>query len=189
MKRLLSGVAAVAVWAGAMGTAGEAAAQSPIPLSVEVRADAAFPRGALEERWGTGIGFGVNATVQLVPNYGLYGGYSRTVFDTDVADVQSAVISGFSVGLTRSFPVAGPALVPWVGTGLLIHDLTIEGRPGGGSDSELGFEVGGGVAVALTPRVRLTPGIGYRQFGARVLGAERETVQNFSAGVGLNVAF
>jgi hypothetical protein len=165
----------------------EAAAQSPIPLSVEARAEAAFPRGAMEDGWRTGVGFGVSATVQLVPNYGLYGGYSRTTFDHDADAGLRAVGSGFSIGLTRAFPVAGLALVPWVGSGLLIHDLRIEGAPAADGDSQLGFEVGGGVAVALTPNIRLTPGIGYRQYGARILGAERETVQYFSAGVGLNV--
>jgi opacity protein-like surface antigen len=167
----------------------EAAAQSPIPLSAEVRAEAAFPRGAMEDGWKTGVKFGVSATVQLVPNYGLYGGYSRTVFDHDADAGLRAVDSGLSLGLTRAFPVAGPALVPWVGTGLLIHDLRIEGAPATSGESQLGFEIGGGVAVALTPNIRLTPGIGYRQYDARILGVERETVQYFSAGVGLNVGF
>jgi opacity protein-like surface antigen len=174
-----------AVGIGSLTAVSDAATQ--VPLSVEVRAEAAFPRGALDERWGVGVGFGVSATIQLVPNYGLYGGYSRTTFDHDADAGLRAVGSGSSIGLTRAFPVAGLALVPWVGSGLLIHDLRIEGAPAADGDSQLGFEVGGGVAVALTPNIRLTPGIGYRQYGARILGAERETVQYFSAGVGLNV--
>jgi hypothetical protein len=183
------GVLTTGVALGVLGAAEVAAAQSPIPFSVEARAAAAFPRGALDENWGTGVGFGVTATVQLLPNYGIYGGYSRTTFGADDNGLANAVDSGFAVGLTRAFVVAGPALVPWVGTGLLIHDMEVAGVANAGGDSQLGFEFGGGVAAALTPRVRLTPGIGYRQYGVRLLGAERETVSYFSIGIGLNVAF
>lgn len=172
---------------GLAATAERAAAQSPIPLSVEVRADAAFPTGSLGERAGTGVGYGASATLQLVPNYGLYGGYSRTTFDLDGTDDARAVASGFSVGLTRGFAV-DREFTPWVGVGLLLHGLEVEGAAGGG-DSRLGFEVGGGLAIGVLPRVRLTPGIGYRQFGSEFLGAERETIQYLTAGIGLNVAF
>jgi opacity protein-like surface antigen len=192
MKRSWFAMLTASVALGATVHPAPAAAQSPVPFSVEARAEAAFPRGALDERWGMGAGFGVNATVQLVPNYGLYGGYSRVVFDLDPLDDLQAVDSGFAIGLTRAFPVAGPAIVPWIGSGLLIHDLQLRDRVDdrtASGDSQLGFEIGGGVAVALSRNIRLTPGIGYRQYGARILGEERETVQYFSAGVGLNVGF
>jgi opacity protein-like surface antigen len=190
---IITAAVAAAVGLGA----GAAAAQSPIPISAEVRVDGGFPRGALEENAGAGpaIGFGVNLAVQLVPNYALYGGYSRTVFDLDGAtftpdangDTPRAIDSGFSVGLTRAFQLGGPVM-PYVGVGLLVHDLEMEGIAGGG-DSQLGFEFGAGAAIPVAHRIRLTPGIGYRQYSARILGNERETVNIFSAGVGLNLAF
>jgi opacity protein-like surface antigen len=174
----------------ATGFTGVAEAQSPIPISAEVRLNGGFPRGALEENAGAspGLGYGVNVAVQLVPNYAIYGGYSRTTFDLDVPASGRAVDSGFAVGLTRGFELGGP-ISPYVGVGLLVHDLEIEGDVAGGGDSQLGFEFGGGVAIPVAQRIRITPGIGYRQYSARILGTERETVSIFSAGVGLNVAF
>lgn len=178
---------AVAAMAAAFGSAGAAAAQSPVPLGVEARVAAAFPRGALEDVVGTGVGFGVNAAVQLLPNYALYAGYSRTSFGIEDDD-HNLIDSGFSVGLSRGFPVS-PAVMPWVGVGLLVHDLSLDSGETLDADSQLGFEFGGGVALAVAPRVRVTPGIGYRQYSARLAGPERDTISYFTAGVGLNVAF
>jgi hypothetical protein len=173
-----------------LGGAAEVAAQSSLPLSLEVRTDGAFPRGgAFEDRASTGIGLGVSAALQLVPNYALYGGYSRTTFDLDGAGDARAVDSGFAVGLTRAFPLGGAPLVPWVGTGVIIHDLEVEGVQNAAGESRLGFEVGGGVAVPLTPQLRLTPGLAFRRYEAPFLASQRERISYFSAGVGLNLAF
>jgi hypothetical protein len=180
-------ILAAGVGFGVAATAGSAAAQ--VPLSVEVRADAAIPVGGdFAEHASTGVGLGVSATLQLVPNYGLYGSYSRTTYDLDVGNDARAIASGFSVGLTRAFPI-DRELVPWVGTGLVLHNLDLEGTNATGGDSQLGWEVGGGLAIGILPRVRLTPGVGYRQFSSRFLHGDRERIGSLTAGIGLNVAF
>jgi hypothetical protein len=189
MKKLMCGVVAVCA---VLGGASILEAQSPIPFAVEVRADAAFPTGGgFADIADTGVGFGVSASVQLVPNIGVYGSYSRFTFDlsgTDVPEGVRAVDSGFSVGLTTSLPALVPGLVPWVGAGLLIRDLGMEGMQTPAGDTGLGFEVGGGIAVPLAPRIRVTPGVGFRRYTAPLL-ADTETISYVTAGVGLNFAF
>jgi opacity protein-like surface antigen len=172
--------ASFAVAALALGaTAGAAQAQSPVPFSVEARANAALPTGSFAEGVDAGIGFGVSAAVGVTPGLGVYGGYSRTEFGLTGRE-GNAVDSGFAAGVTAALPAA-PALSPWVGAGALFHQLDIDGT----SEGSVGFEVGGGVAVPLGQRVRVTPGIGYRQYGA----GDHGTVSYVAAGVGLNVAF
>jgi hypothetical protein len=187
MARRLVGAALMLVLLTLAGIPRTAAAQSPIRLAVEPRVGAAFPLGTLGDHAETGSGWGVSATVQLVPNYGLYGGYSRTEFDLDAGE--RAIDSGFSVGLSAAYPGLFGGLTPWLGTGLLIHDLEVEGVAIPAGDSSVGFEVGGGVVVPLAPRIRLTPGIGYRQYRAPFIGDANATISYLSLAVGLNLAF
>ena len=61
-----------------------------------------------------------------------------------------------------------------------------------GADENLGFEVGGGLAVPLGANIRLTPAIGYRQYGVDVgalPGTAEFDVSYFTAGVGVNFSF
>jgi hypothetical protein len=164
-------------------------AQSPIPLAVEARAHAAFPTVDLGTHARTGFGYGVSATVQLFPNYGLYGGWSRTEFDLEQQGGR-AIDSGFAIGLTAAYPmllVGG--LTPWLGSGLLIHRLEVTGASVPAGNASLGFEFGGGVAIPLTPTVRLTPGLGYRWYNAPFIGRGSARISYLSAGAGLNVSF
>lgn len=159
-------------------TAGTAHAQ--LPISVEVRADAGVPTGSFGDVVDTGLGVGVSAAVNVMPNLGVYGGYSRTEFALSNADGR-AVDSGFSAGVTTSVPgVTFGGAQPWIGAGALFHKLDV----GGTSEGDVGFEVGGGVAIPLGQHLRLTPGVGYRQYGAGV-----RNVSYVSAGVGMNVSF
>lgn len=174
------------------GGAGSAAAQSWGPLSVEARLDAAFPRGALAERWGTGIGFGVTAAARLLPSASLYAGYGYTRFDLDFLDEVHAVDSGFSGGLrlARAVPLGEVAVEPWAAAGLLLHEVEIRGSSTAeGGDSRPGFEAAGGVAVMLPYGLRFTTRLGYRQYDGRILSTERERVSYFSAGTGIGVSF
>lgn len=193
MRKAVFGAVAVALALGA----GEAKAQFSIPLSVEGRVDYAVPVRDFDDLADEGISWGVGASLGVTPGVGVYGTYSRTEFE--VPEIEDAELQdvGFSVGLTTSLPSMSPGISPWVGAGLVIHGLEFEGDDGGedgddGVDEDLGFEVGGGLAVRLAPNVRLTPGIGYRQYGVDVgtlLGTAEFDVQYFTAGVGLNVSF
>ncbi len=187
-------VFASAVLAAAL-SAGQANAQLPIPLSVEGRLDYAVPVRDFDDFVDEGMSWGVGAALGVSPGVGIYGTYSQTEFqleDIDDAEVQD---EGFSVGLTTPLPSLS-GLAPWVGAGLVIHqfdfdDETDEGDDDG-VDEDLGFEVGGGLAIPLAPNIRLTPGIGYRQYGVDVgtlLGTAEFDVTYFTAGVGLNISF
>ncbi|HEX6909027.1 MAG TPA: hypothetical protein VF142_01455 [Longimicrobium sp.] len=188
-------VFATAVLAAALA-AGEANAQLPIPLSVEGRVDYAVPVRDFDDIVDEGMSWGVGASLGVSPGVGIYGTWSRTEFELE--DLQDAEVQdeGFSVGVTTSLPsVSG--LAPWVGAGLVIHqfdfdDETDEDSDEDGIEEDLGFEVGGGLAIPLAPNVRLTPGIGYRQYGVDVgtlLGTAEFDVSYFTAGVGLNISF
>ena len=171
-----------------LGGSGAAAAQSRI--MVDVRGHAARPTGALSERWGVGVGFAAGASVDLVPNYGVYGTYSNTVFDLDPEDEAHAVDSGFSAGLIRHFAIGGIA-EPWLATGVLVHELDVRGLRAQGGENEPGFEIRGGIRSPLLPtrRLRANLEVGYRQHRARILSTEQETVSYFTAGVGLSLLF
>jgi hypothetical protein len=61
-----------------------------------------------------------------------------------------------------------------------------------GVSQDIGFEVGGGVAIPLTQQLRLGPAVNYRRYGASVptiggLAARELTVQYLALSVGLNL--
>lgn len=192
MRRTMFAAAVLAV----AGTAGTAGAQAlPIPLAVEGRVDAAFPLGDFADRAETGAGFGVGATIGVVPGFGVYGTYSQTRFGVapGSTDTPDATDTGFSVGVTAALPGSSARVSPWIGGGLVFHELELNGSDAG-IDQEMGFEVGGGFAVGVAPGVRLTPGIGYRRYQASVpalggLAASEVAVQYLTAGIGVNIAF
>lgn len=192
MKQAVFAAAAVAIALAA----GEANAQFSIPLSVEGRVDYAVPVGDFDDAVDEGISWGAGVSLGVSPGLGVYATYSMTEFT--IEDVEEAEVedNGFSVGLTTALPsVSG--LSPWLGAGVVFHqfdfnDETDEDSDEDGIEEDLGFEVGGGLAIPLARNVRLTPGIGYRQYGVDVgtlLGEAEFDVQYFTAGVGLNVSF
>lgn len=173
--------------------AGEAQAQFNIPLSLEGRVDYAVPVRDFDDVADEGISWGAGVSLGVTPGIGVYGTYSQTEFD--VANTQSVEFKdqGFSVGLTTQLPRLS-GLSPWVGAGLVIHELSVEDEQSsnGGVDEDLGFEVGGGLAIPVGANIRLTPGIGYRQYGVDVGGlisTSEFDVSYFTAGVGVNFSF
>lgn len=171
----------------ALATVGAAGAQAPVPFSVEVRADAAIPTGDFADGVDAGPGFAVTAAVGISRGLALYGGYSRTAFERQ--DVEGELVDqGLSVGLTTGIRAGRIGVQPYFGAGLLIHDLKSDGGPN--FESDVGFEVGGGFAIPLGQRVRLTPGLGYRRYATEVpiLLVGKRNVEYFTAGVGLNIS-
>lgn len=157
-------------------------------FSIEARTTASLPVGDLADQAALSIGYGVTGSIDIVRNVGVYAGYSRTAFDLDDGDGDArAVDSGFSVGLTADLPRFAGGLIPQIGAGVLLHDLEVEGAAGADGDSQAGFEVNLGVAVPLVSGLRLTPGIGYRQYTAPFLQDEAD-ISSLSAGVGLQLS-
>lgn len=174
--------------------AGEARAQFSIPLSVEGRLDYAVPVGDFDDLADEGMSWGAGIALGVTPGIGVYGTYSQTTFE--VADFEDVDLedNGFSAGLTAALPsVSG--LAPWVGAGVVMHDLAFDGDDGSEDndvDEELGFEVGGGLAIPVGANIRLTPAIGYRQYGVDtggLVGSAEFDVSYFTAGVGVNFSF
>jgi opacity protein-like surface antigen len=190
MKKVLFASMALA----AVMVSGEANAQLGIPLSVEGRLDYAVPVGDFDDNVDEGLSWGAGVSLGITPGIGLYGTYSQTEFpieDLDDAEVKDA---GFSVGLTTALPsISG--ISPWIGAGVVMHELDFNDEEADdgddGIDEDFGFEVGGGLAFSLARNVRLTPGIGYRQYGVDFgeTGDDEFDVQYFTAGVGLNISF
>jgi hypothetical protein len=175
--------------------ASEAKAQFSIPLSVEGRLDYAVPVRDFDDLADEGMSWGAGVSLGVTPGIGIYGTYSTTEFELAAAENTEIQDEGFSVGLTTALPrVSG--LAPWVGAGLVIHQFDFndetENGDNDGIDEDLGFEVGGGLAVPLGANIRLTPAIGYRQYGVDVgtlLGTSEFDVSYFTAGVGVNFSF
>lgn len=191
MKKAVFATVAVALSLAA----GEARAQFSIPLSVEGRLDYAVPVRDFDDIADEGMSWGAGVSLGVTPGIGVYGTYSQTEFE--LAGVENTEIQdeGFSVGLTTALPrVSG--IAPWVGAGVVIHQLDFNDETDNGDndgiDEDIGFEVGGGLAVPLGANIRLTPAIGYRQYGVDVgtlLGTSEFDVSYFTAGVGVNFSF
>jgi hypothetical protein len=179
---------AAAVVAGAAVAASPAAAQSPIPFAVEARGGLAFPAADLNPHAEMGVGYGATVTVQLLPNYGLYGGWSRTEFPLEQEGAR-ATDSGFALGLTAAYPGLLGGVTPYFGSGILFHDLEVENLVVPEGDRGLGVELGGGVVLPLGQRVRVTPGLGYRWYTAPFVDNASATISYLSVSVGLNYSF
>jgi hypothetical protein len=196
MTRRLVAPAAAAVTALFFSLApGRADAQVlGIPVALDARAEIAFPLGTFGDMAGTGAGGSISLAVPIVPAFGAYGSFTHIRFGggwTGDGNADAAT-SGFTVGITTTLP--GTMNVdPWVGGGLIFHNLEVRGTRQGVSQ-DMGFEVGAGVAVPLAGQLRLTPAVHYRQFGATVpalagVAARDMTVQYLSLGIGLNLWF
>lgn len=161
-----------------------AAAQSVLPISVEVRGGAGIPVGDFGgnaetgDQLGakTGLPLGVSVGYRVVPMLDIYGGYSRDSFgcsdqgefDSSNCDIRS---KGFELGTRFSVPGIVP-LAPWVRAGALFHQLEISGSEGGFSASitskrSFGYEIGGGISLPIMPTLALTPGVRYRGYTAK----------------------
>lgn len=192
MKKTTFALAALA----AVAFAGTAQAQSSLPLSFEGRVGAVLPQGDWGKLAKTGIGLEGNVTFNLTPVVGVYGGYTWNRFDVDDAlggsDTGRFTEQGFDVGLKARFASpTGLPVTPFFRGGAIFHKIGAD--LGGGlkdsSDTKLGFDVGGGVEIAVAPRITLTPQVGYSQFnpGSSDSAEDDIDVSNVHLGVGLNI--
>ena len=183
------------------------AAQAPAPplFAVEPQFSIAFPRGAIAEHWGLGVGLGVQFSVLLDQRYALYAGYSGTEIGRNLTGGDHAIDRGLAAGVVGSFPGAGGRpVVPWVRAGVLAHQLAVvrrgdAGEETGPADGSVGLEVGAGIGMQRTPsharlgrsavRAYPTLGLDYRAYRARVLGPERESVSYVALRSGVALAF
>jgi opacity protein-like surface antigen len=168
MRKLVVGMIAVA---GVVGATRPAMAQGVIPLAVEGRVGAGFPTGDFgeDDDVGTGLGFGADAVLRVLPLVNVYGGWERYSFDgkgesngTNVTD------SGIRAGAQLSIPVGMvTGFSPFVSAGLLYNRTSAEATEGSASlkftsDWKLGYELGAGISVPVAPALSVVPAVRYR---------------------------
>ncbi|HYH81796.1 MAG TPA: outer membrane beta-barrel protein [Longimicrobium sp.] len=194
MKKTTFAMAALA----ALALAGSAQAQSTLPLSFEGRVGAVLPSGDWGELAKTGVGLNGNVTFNVTPVLGIYGGYTYNRFgvDDELGDTDGANFTeqGFDVGLKARF--AGPTgmgATPFFRGGAIFHKIGVsDDELSVSGDYKLGFDVGGGVEIPVSPRIMLTPQVGYSQFNPGddddlEPGEEEINVSNIHLAVGVSI--
>lgn len=195
MKKLMT-VGLVAAALGVGGTAAEA--QGILPIAVEVRGGYAIPTGDLgDSDVDDGLGFGINAQLAVMPMLSVYGGWERYSFsaDTGAEDIDSDIVdSGFRVGVQAGLPFTPfIGVSPFVFAGGIYNKTEVELSGGGASisgesDSSLGYELGGGLAIPLGPALQLTPAVRYRSHSVEVDDVDTDSnMSYFTAEIGLRL--
>lgn len=149
---------AVALAAGA----GHARAQGTLPITVEARLDAGIPVGDSGDLLKSGLGWGVDAGLDLTPTFSIYAGYSSFDLTTRANDNVSVRDDGFDVGGRIILGTGVGLLTPYVQVGALFHDET-------GVEAGLGAEYPIGNAISLTPMARFRK-VGDLQYAGIGLG-------------------
>lgn len=167
---LLGGTPAAAQLAGLAGT----------PVSLEGRLFAAVPTGSFGDNLGTGLGWGLEGAFNFTPRLALYGGYSRAEFDIEGAGGGEIRDAGLNFGLRGTLPALG-LMSPFLRGGLVFHELSGSRQ----SDRELGFELGGGIAIPISPRFSINPALSYLQYSPD----NGSNVSYLSAGASLMLRF
>lgn len=197
MRMFVAGMIAVA----SLGAATRpAVAQGVVPFGVVGRVGAGFPTGDFGEDLSAGVGFEADVILRVLPHLNIYGGWSRSSFERQVASEGSDVIdSGPRVGAQVTVPVGTVTrFVPFVSAGILFSRARLEGTGGRSSresatlDQNVGYDVGAGLSVPIAPGLSVVPAVRYRAhdvvFGdAGVLGVGANDVSYFSADVGLKL--
>jgi hypothetical protein len=135
--------------------AAHASAQSLLPLHVEGRLDAGIPVGGSGDALETGVGFGINGSLNLTPMLAVYGGWSRFGFGVQdggaTGDDDEIHDDGWALG--GKVIVGSGRVMPYGQAGVLFR----------GGDN--GWEAGGGVIIPLVSGLSLTPSAVYRKVG------------------------
>lgn len=166
------------------------------PLSLEVTGSGVQPTQTLGgAELGTGFGFGANVRVRFMPHLAAYGGWEwhHTRSDellagrtTDVED------TGYTFGLRFEHPLT-PRTAYWVRAGGLYNHIELENADGdliADSGHGLGWEAGAGLAIPMTSRAALTPGVRFRTLTRDLEVADATSSVSFSyVTFGAGVAF
>jgi opacity protein-like surface antigen len=154
-----------------------ASAQATLPLSFEVRGGVGIPVGDFGDGASTAWSIGGTARYRVASMVDLYAGYDHFDFGADsTSDFDSGIDvgitdDGFRGGARFNLPLAMRGVTPWLEGGLLVNRTTVnvsDGTTSIGLHSKWtpGFEVGAGLAFALSPKISLTPGVRFREHRA-----------------------
>jgi hypothetical protein len=171
---------ALPVLLGATPAAAQLAGLAGTPVSLEGRLFAAIPTGSFGDNVGTGLGWGVEGAFNFTPRLAVYGGYSRARFGDDRAGVGDMTDAGLNLGLRGTLPALS-LLSPFLRGGLVLHELSGSRQ----TDREVGFELGGGIAIPISPRFSINPSLSYLQYSPDTGG----NVSYLSSGASLMFRF
>jgi hypothetical protein len=133
-------------------------------VSLEGRVGTSIPVGDLSDG-GAESGLLAEGELIFTPslNLSVFAGLGMHTFNCEGEDECEEFSSrGLHGGLKYLFGRSGTA-TPWLRGGLMLHEAEVGETDSGFS---LGFEGGGGIDLALTPRFSLTPALRYHQYEA-----------------------
>ncbi len=199
MKKSTVGILAALAAVSVAGTA-NAQMGPTTPFSIGVNAGAAIPTGDFGDFASTGWTVGVDGTFNITPMFGIYAGYSLSQFTLDEElfgdDVEGSLSEqGFDAGIKATFGGGALPFTPFLKGGLVYHklsadfdDIDDEDEDELETDSELGFEVGGGVMLPLGPRISVVPSASYVQWTPGDQDDDDEiNVSSVKIQIGLNI--
>jgi hypothetical protein len=195
MKKSTVGILA-ALAAVSVATTANAQMAPTSPFSFGVNAGAAIPTGDFGDLVSTGWTVGVDGTFNITPMFGIYAGYSISQFGLsedfeDLVGEGDITEQGFDAGIKATFGGGALPFTPFLKGGLVYHkiggDFEDEDVESEDSDSELGFEVGGGVVFPLGPRISVVPSASYLQWTPEDEGDEGIDVSLVKVQIGLNI--
>jgi opacity protein-like surface antigen len=198
MKKSTVGILA-ALAAVSVATTANAQMGPTSPFSFGVNAGAAIPTGDFGDLVSTGFTVGVDGTFNITPMFGIYAGYSISQFGLngdfeDLLGEGDFTEQGFDAGVKATFGGGALPFTPFLKGGLVYHKLTAEfededlNEEDNDTDSELGFEVGGGVTFPLGPRISVVPSASYLQWTPGDQDEEDEiNVSIVKLQIGLNI--
>ncbi|HSU16486.1 outer membrane protein [Longimicrobium sp.] len=174
MVKLRTILAPALVLSAALATA--AHAQSPLPITLEVRGGAGIPTGDFNDGISTGWNIGGSVRYDFTPIVAAYVGFDHFSFATDGEDNEGVDVgvddNAFRGGVRANVPLVGmTGISPWVEGGIVVAKTGINASDGStsltiNSDWGIGFEAGAGLSFAVAPRVSINPGVYYRQHKA-----------------------
>jgi opacity protein-like surface antigen len=116
----------------------------------------------------TGFGFEGTIGYRFLPNLSAYAGWGWNRFSADRSFAGSNVDfeeTGYSLGLRYLFPIADSRVSVLIGAGGIYNHIEAENREGAlvsDTGHGLGWQAEAGLAVAVSERLSLIPGIRYR---------------------------
>jgi Outer membrane protein beta-barrel domain len=138
--------------------------------TIEARGGVAIPTAKLSgTELSTGTGLGATVAYRIAEHLHLYGGWDWFRFPADQSFAGAKIDfeqTGYTYGAKFVHPVSARSSVSYMlhAGGLYTH-IEVESNSGGSTldtGHGLGWEAGGGLAIALTPRWQLTPALRYR---------------------------
>lgn len=144
--------------------------QAQTPVSVEVRGGWSVPIADFSDAGAeSGLGYGGDLFVHVVPALAIYGGWGRDDFSCSLCtDDQSISTQGVEAGL--QFTAAGGAPVElWLRGGLVYHKVESDAGPVTvESDRKLGIQGVAGLNFAVGDRISLAPGVRFQTIDPKI---------------------